>query len=208
MAFRRNQRTHRLTAASLAAVTLFTATACSNGAGTVPLDRNGIPIGPISVHWMQRQPLAKLYYPGSKPFYQLGGGSDEKPGSAPAFAGAIVTSSATGAQIYQWYFRKLNALGWHFVTDNGCSSVELDCPQFGYTGHGIRQVFVLGVDSPQELPFVIGRMPPPACTVFEMRYEIFPPGGLRVPRPGLSFSGGHKCWWTGTHWRKRADMYP
>lgn len=208
MAFLRNHRTYHLTAASLAAVTLFTATACSGGAGAVRLDRNGIPIGPISVRWMQRQRLAQLYYPRSRPFYQLGSGSAEKPGTAPAFAGAVLTSGATGAQIYQWYFRKLKALGWHFITDNGCSSVQLDCPQFGHTGHGIRQVFFLGVDSPQELPFVIGRMPPPACTVFEISYEIFPPGGLRVPRPGLSFSGGHKCWWTGTHWRKRADMYP
>ena len=86
--------------------------------------------------------------------------------------------------------------------------MQLDCPQFGHTGHGIREVFFVGVDSPQELPFVIGRMPPHACTVYEVRYEIFGPGGLRVPRPGLSFSGGYKCWWTGTHWRKRADMYP
>src|SRR5260370_30235387 len=131
MAFRRNHHTHHLTAALLAAVALLTAAACGGGTGTVQLDRNGIPVGPISVHWMQRQRLAQLYYPGSKPFYQLGGGSAEKPGSAPAFAGAIVTSRAPGAQIYQVYFRKLNSLGWHFVTDNGCSSVELDCPQFG-----------------------------------------------------------------------------
>lgn len=130
------------------------------------------------------------------------------PGSPPAFAGAILTSSATGAQIYQWYFRKLKSLGWYFVTDNGCSSIQLNCPQFGHTGHGTREVFFLGVDSPQELPTVIGRMPPHACTVYEVSYEIFPSGGVRVPRPGLSFSGGRKCWWTGTQWRKRADMYP
>jgi len=207
MAFRRHHRTHRLTAVWIAAAVLFTAAACSGGASTTR-GGTGIPSGPISVHWMQRQRLVRLYYPGAKPFYQLGGGSPETPGSAPAFAGAILTSGATGAQIYHWYFRKLTALGWRFITDNGCSSVELNCPQFGHVGHGIRQVFVLGVDSPQELPFVIGRMPPPACTVYEMRYEIFPPGGTRIPRPGLSFSGGRKCWWTGAHWRKRADMYP
>ena len=58
MAFRRNYRTHRLTAASLAAVTLLTA-ACS-GAGTLPVDRNGLPAGPISVRWMQAAGQAVL----------------------------------------------------------------------------------------------------------------------------------------------------
>lgn len=208
MAFRRNHCPHRLIAALLAAAAMLAAAACGSGNGAARLDRNGIPEGAISVHWMLRQSLSSLYYPQSKPIYLLGAGSSENPGSSPAFAGAVLTSTSTGAQIYQWYFHKLKTLGWYFVTDNGCSSVQLDCPQFGHTGHGIREGFVIGVDSPTELPFVIGNMPPPACTVYEMSYEIYPPGGLRVPRPGLTFSGGHKCWWTGTHWRKRADMYP
>lgn len=60
---------------------LLTATACGSGAGTVRRDRNGISIGPISVHWMQRQRKAQLYYPGSKRFYQLSGSSAETSGS-------------------------------------------------------------------------------------------------------------------------------
>jgi hypothetical protein len=211
MAFRRHHRprVRQLITAVLAGAVLVAAAACGGGGqSTVRLDRDGVPIGPISLQWMQAQALSHLYYPGAKPFYLLGAGSDEKPGSAPAFAGAILTSPATGAQIYQWYFRELNKLGWHFVTDNGCSSVQLDCPQFDHTGHGIREGFLIAVDSPTELPQVIGRMPPHACAVYEMSYEIFPPAGTEIPRPGLSFSGGQKCWWTGTTWRNRADMYP
>lgn len=208
MTVRRSNSTRKLTTPALAAIILAASAACGSGSGTRQLDHNGVPVGPISLHWTQAQPLAHLYYPSAKPFYLLGAGSDEKPGSAPAYAGAILTSGATGARIYQWYFRELSRLGWHFVTDNGCSSVQLDCPQFDHTGHGIRESFVIAVDSPAELPFVIGRMPPHACTVYEMSYQVFPPGGTQVRRAGMSFSGGHQCWWTGTGWRSRPDMYP
>lgn len=115
-----------------------------------------------------------------------------------ALAAMVLAATAAcggGAQIYQWYFHKLSKLGWHFITDIGCSSVQLDCPQFDRTGHGIREDFMIAVDSPAELPFVIGRMPPRACAVFEMSYQVFAPGGTQVARPGLSFSGGHQCWW-------------
>jgi hypothetical protein len=168
----------------LAAMVLVAIAACGGGSGTVRLDKNGIPIGPISLEWMEGQPLAHLYYPGAKSFYLLGAGSDEKPGCAPAYAGAILTSRSTGAQIYQWYFRELSKLGWHFVTDNGCSSVQLDCPQFDHTGHGISEGFLIAIDSPTELPFVIGHAPPHACTVFEMSFEVFPREALRSPGPG------------------------
>ena len=55
----------------------------------------------------------------------------------------------------------------------------------GVVNWSTREAFCLGVDSPQELPTVIGRMPPHACPVYEVSYEIFPAGGVRVPRPGL-----------------------
>jgi len=179
--------------------------ASCGGPPAVQLDRNGIPVGHVSADWISKQPISHLYYPNSKPFYSLNSGSDESAGSGPAYAGAILTSNATGAQIYAWYVQKLRSMGWTFITDNGCADVQVSCPQFGHDGHGQREVFLLAVDNPLLLPSVIGKRPPPACTVYEMSYEVFPPGGLRVPGP-LRFRGGGQCWWTGTSWHKPSDV--
>jgi hypothetical protein len=149
--------------------------------------------------------LSSLYYPGSKPFYKLDSGSPDNSGSGPAYAGAILTSSATGAQIYAWYIHKLRSLGWRFITDNGCLDIQPSCPQFSHVGHGTRETFYLAIDNPMLLPSVIGKSPPPACTVYEMAYEVFPPGGTSVPGK-LTFSGGSQCWWTGKGWRKPPDL--
>jgi len=202
MALRRYHRTFPLILATLLASTL--ALGCSTSPAQ-QTDRNGIPVGPVSAQRIARQPLSHLFYPGSKPFYRLDAGSPETRGSGPAYAGAILTSSATGAQIYAWYIKTLRNAGWSFITDNGCADIQPSCPQFGHNRHGKREVLFLAIDDPLELPSVIGKKPPPACTVYEVRYQLFPPGGIRIPGR-LMFDGGHHCWWTGRSWHKPADV--
>lgn len=188
-----------------AAVLVASAILLASCGGRTPLDHNGIPTGSISGAWMTSQPLSQLYYPGSTPFYMLQSGSSEAQGAAPAFAGAILATSATGAQVYSWYLSRLRSLGWSFVTDKGCVDIQPSCPQFGHDGHGTRETFYLAIDDPSQLPSVLGRSAPQACTVYEMSYEIFPPGGIRVPSP-MRFDGGHQCWWTGRGWQKPSDV--
>lgn len=199
MAIRRH-----LTAAAIL-LTLCLLTACGGSSSTTRLDGNGLPVGSIGAGWVQKQPLSSLYYPGSRPFSMLASGSPENNDSGPAYAGAILTSSATGAQIYSWYISKLRSLGWNFITDDGCADIQLSCPQFGHVGHGTREIFYLAIDNPILLPSVIGKSPPPACTVYEMSYEVFPPGGISVPRK-MTFSGGNECWWNGKRWHQPPDV--
>ena len=130
-------------------------------------------------------------------------------GDNPAYAGAILASNATGEQIYAWYTKKLKSLGWSFATDNGCADVQITCPQFGHDGHGIRQNVTIAIDDPTELSGpggVINVNPPPACTIYEMSYNIYPPGSLRVPGE-WAWNGGTQCWWTKTGWRIPTDVH-
>lgn len=203
-------RHHRSPALLLGLLTLLLAPAavsCTASGGTVPTTGagGGLPTGAVSPQWIGAQSLAHLYYPGSHVFFVLDAGSAETAGSDAAYAGAVLTSAATGAQIYSWYEQKLAQLGWSFVTDNGCVDGQPTCPQFGHRGHGTRETFYLAIDNPTLLPVLIGRTPAAACTVYEIRYELFPPGGIRVPAP-MTWNGGNECWWTGHGWHKPADV--
>lgn len=204
-------RHHRSPAVLLGLLTLLlapVAVSCTASGGTVPTTAAGggsLPSGAISPKWIGTQSLAHLYYPGSHVFFVLDAGSPETSGSDAAYAGAVLTSSATGAQIYSWYEQQLAKLGWSFVTDNGCVDGQPTCPQFGHRGHGTRETFYLAIDNPTLLTVLIGRTPPAACTVFEIRYEIFPSNGVRVPAP-MTWNGGSECWWTGKGWHKPADV--
>ena len=136
-------------------------------------------LGPISARQVAKNPLAHLYFPGSKPFFRFNSGSKEGANDGPAGAGTLLTSNATGSQIYAWYTEKLKSLGWTFVTDNGCRDIEASCPQYGHDGHGNREVFYLAVTNPALVVDAFGTSAPAACTVYDMAYEVFPPGGTR-----------------------------
>lgn len=187
---------HRYDRAAVLVALALIAAACShvvglsNNASAVKLNSNGLPVGAVSAQWITKQPLSHLYFPGSKPFYVL-----DSAGPNPAYAGAILTSNATGAQVYSWHIATLKARGWSFITDNGCTNIQPSCPQFGHNRHGQRESFYLAVDNPALLPSVIGKSAPAACTVYEIRYEVFPSGGLRVPAP-MQWNGGNQCWWS------------
>ena len=178
----------------LAACLLSSCSISSSATGT---DRYGLTLGPISAQQIARDPLAHLAYPGSVPFFHVHQGTnDASLSDGPAASGTYFTSSATGAQIYAWYQAKLTSLGWSFVTDNGCDGADVTCPQYGHDGHGLRQVFYLGVVDPYRLPISTGaHAPSGACTVYEAAYLIFPPGGIRTHRAAV-WNGGSACWWT------------
>ncbi len=168
-------------------------------------DRYGIPLGPISYHYVEKNPLSHLYYPGSKVLYLLSNGSSDGPNSGPAYAGAVLTSNATGEQIYSWYIKKLKSMGWSFASDNGCATTQVTCPQFTLVHGSPRTIFTVAIDRPTLLRYVIPRSPPPACTVYEMSYEIDsgPGSGIRTP---ITWNGGNQCWWTKGGWHT-PDIY-
>ena len=173
---------------------------CFASCASPGVDNYGMTLGPISAQQVAKNPLAHLYFPGSKPFFRFNSGSKEGANDGPAGAGTLLTSNATGSQIYAWYTQKLKSLGWTFVTDNGCRDIEASCPQYGHDGHGNREVFYLAVTNPALVVDAFGTRAPAACTVYDMAYEVFPPGGTRVYQKHLVWNGGDSCWWTGTKW--------
>ncbi len=177
---------------------------CASGAFNGHYDKNGVPNGYLSYSWMNKQPLSHLYYPGSKVVIHVGGGGNV--GANPALAGALLVSNATGAEIYSWYTKKLASMGWKFGNDNGCPDWAVTCPQYYHAGHGHRELFVIAIDDPTSDPFGIPPSKiPPACTVYDMSYQIFSPGGTSVNIPSMGWNGGTQCWWTKKGWRFPPD---
>ena len=83
------------------------------------LDSLGLPTNrPISQLELSTHPEAQLRYPGSTLVKVVG--SDEvatkDPEPDPAFVGAILTTTATAAQLYAWYANWLTAHGYQRVT--------------------------------------------------------------------------------------------
>ncbi|HUC15904.1 MAG TPA: hypothetical protein VMS00_15750 [Acidimicrobiales bacterium] len=191
MAFRRHYY-----AATLLVAAACLLSSCSTPAGGT--DKNGLPLGPISANQISHSALAHLIYPGSVPFSHIHQGTtDASMSDGPAASGAFYTSSATGAEIYAWYRSKLASLGWTYLTDNGCNTPDVTCPQYGHDGHGNREVFYLGIVDPYRLSVSTGtHAPGGACTVYDASYLIYPPGGIRAPRPQVYWSGSNACWWT------------
>ncbi len=114
--------------------------------------------------------------------------------------------TATGAEIYSWYTKKLASMGWKFGNDGGCPDWAVTCPQYYHAGHGNRELFVIAIDDPTSDPFGIPPSKiPPACTVYDMSYQIFSPGGTSVNIPSMGWNGGTQCWWTKKGWRFPPD---
>ena len=111
----RGASSRALTAALIGA---WLAVGCSSPA-RVHVDSLGLPTNrPITQLELSTHPEAKLRYPGSTLVKVVG--SDEvatrDPEPDPAYVGAILTTTATSAQLYAWYVDWLTAHGYHPVT--------------------------------------------------------------------------------------------
>jgi hypothetical protein len=140
-------------------------------------DSAGLPNGPVSYAQITAHPEAHLYYPGSRVFAPFGGPERnyltiDGQKHDPAFAGAVLTSNATPAQIYLWYQLWLLKHGWRshgYVGATTWRSWE------GYA-RGTREELIVAIDYPDLLGETLGRRLPPARTVYELSYTILPAG--------------------------------
>ncbi len=139
------------------------------------LDRAGLPTGPVSYDEVNQHVEAHLYYPGSTQVSRFGSGEYHHPLSGhndAAFAGAILTSTASPAQIYLWYQRWALRRRWYshdFIPLTTQRSTE------GFV-RGAREIFIVAIDDPKMLGETTGRSIPQGQTVYEIRYEILPNG--------------------------------
>ena len=92
--------------------------ACTSRAG-VRLDAMGLATnGPITLAELSAHPEAQLRYPRSL-VVKIVGSDEVATGDSepdPAYAGAILTTTATNAQLYTWYAQWLTDHGYHQVT--------------------------------------------------------------------------------------------
>jgi hypothetical protein len=91
---------------------------CASKSG-VRLDAFGVPVNsPVTRAQLAALPEANLRYPGSVEVKAIG--SDEvatkDPEPDPAYAGAILTTTATQSQLYAWYTQWLTSRGYQQVT--------------------------------------------------------------------------------------------
>jgi hypothetical protein len=85
------------------------------------VDAFGLPIGkPITRAELATHAESHLFYPGSTVVRSVGSNQIANPAAGepdPAYAGAILTASATADQLYAFYQQQLLARGYHSVTD-------------------------------------------------------------------------------------------
>ena len=90
-------------------------TACGASHPATPVDAFGLPIGqPLTRAELAAHSESHLYYPGSKVVRLVGSNQIAKtsePEPDPAYAGAILTATATPDQLYGFYERQLRARG-------------------------------------------------------------------------------------------------
>ena len=93
-------------------------TACGSGTGPPRVDAFGLPIGqPLTRAELAAHGESHLYYPGSKVVRLVGSNQIANPQEPkepnPAYAGAILTATATADQLYAFYGQQLRARGFY-----------------------------------------------------------------------------------------------
>jgi hypothetical protein len=119
-------------AAAVLAVSVVALTACSSSAGgnagtsASGVDAFGHPVGqPITRAELETHAGSHPFYPDSNLVRSVGSNQIANPaagGPDPTYAGAILTASATAAQLYAFYEQELLARGFHTVNDYRLSS--------------------------------------------------------------------------------------
>jgi len=139
------------------------------------LDRAGLPTRAVSYDEVNRHVEARLYYPGSTQVSRFGAAEYHHPLSGhndAAFAGAVLTSTASPKQIYLWYQRWALKHRWYshdFISLSTQRSTE------GFV-RGTREILIIAIDDPKMLGETTGEKIPQGRTVYEIRYEILPNG--------------------------------
>ena len=84
------------------------------------LDKQGIPLGPVSASWFATRPESSLVYPGSDVVSRRATGEHrELAVSEPATAATVFYTIDDPTRVAAWYGEQLAALGWQTSTDFG-----------------------------------------------------------------------------------------
>ena len=136
-------------------------------------DSAGLPLGMVSIDFVKSRPEAQLHYPGAEVFSIFGGPEENRPfqKNSTAFYGAVLISSDSPEQIYQWYKDWMLTHGWQpheYFRATTQTSLE------GFAKGG-REEFYVAMNDPELLEGTLGRkLPENAHTVFEIAYFIVP----------------------------------
>jgi hypothetical protein len=140
--------------------------------GQQRLDGDGLPLGSVSYEFVNARPPAHLVYPNAQTLRIIGHGESRYPAEGvtnSAFAGAILATRDSPAQVYAWYQQKLLADHWKRYQLAALLSTQLSAQ--GYQ-RGTRESFVVAIDDPHQLSGVIGTQLPAGGTLFEYTYSI------------------------------------
>lgn len=86
-----------------------------------------------------------------------------------AFAGDVLATKDSQAQVYAWYQDRLSADGWKTYQLAALLSTQISAK--GYQ-RGTREFFVVAIDDPHQLSSVIANQVPAGATILEFRYTI------------------------------------
>ena len=137
-------------------------------------DSNGeqLPPAPVTYEAVSSRPPAHLLYPGAATVRVIGAGESVYPAESTrnsAFAGAIVSTSDSPAQVYAWYRSRLTPDGWTPYQLAALLSTQISAQ--GYR-RGAREFFVVAIDDPGPLSSVLGNQALIGSTIVEFRYTI------------------------------------
>lgn len=115
---------------------------------------------------------ARLIYPGAQTLRVIGAGESRYPAEGvvnSAFAGDVLATKDSPAQVYAWYQDRLTADGWKTYQLAALLSTQISAK--GYQ-RGTREFFVVAIDDPRQLSSVITNQAPAGATILEFRYTI------------------------------------
>ena len=140
--------------------------------GSQGRDANGLPTSPVTYASVSSRAPARLIYPGAQTLRAIGAGESRYPAEGvinSAFAGAVMVTQDSPAQVYAWYNDRLTADGWKTYRLAALLSTQISAK--GYQ-RGTREYFVVAIDDPHQLSAVISNKVPAGATIVEFRYTI------------------------------------
>ncbi|MDQ6899761.1 MAG: hypothetical protein M3072_09660 [Candidatus Dormibacteraeota bacterium] len=136
------------------------------------LDSERLPLGPVSYQFVNSRSPAHLVYPNAQTLRVIDQGESRYPAEGitnSAFAGAILLTQDSPAEVYSWYQAHLQADRWKPFQLAALLSTQLSAQ--GYQ-RGAREAFVVAMNDPKQLSGVIGKQLPSGGTLFEYSYSV------------------------------------